>query len=193
MKRQGLGFAIVMLAAAAALAGTALSGTSKVTLGSSLEGTPSASLGFSCGVEDPCVLQQAKLTGQVVRAPFDGTIRKWAFKTSDSADNPYKLRVRVLRKQSRTRYHFVGRSKPGLILEKPGTYRFKTNLKIKKGDSIGLELPAQPGGVSGLYLTKVDGARTLAYFDAPKNRAASKVDSAYRGLEVLFSARIRRR
>jgi hypothetical protein len=121
------------LALAASIVALAPESAGAVTLGSrNLSVDPE--FGTGCDLPDTdCILLQTKLPGTKVRAPFSGKIRKWRIVTPTITE--YQLVV--MRKRKNGRFKAVGAS----LAEETvgaGRYTFETNVRIKKGDYIGI-------------------------------------------------------
>ena len=184
---------VAVLALAAALAALAWPGGARAALvGSDLQGAANPSAGYGCGEIEPCAVQQIALPDGTTRVPFRGIIRRWRFRTTYADVASYALRLRVLRKASPGKWRFVGRSKLGTVPPDNGKYVFKTRLKVRRGDTLALELP-KDFNVRGFYLEDVAGARVLPYFPAPPNGTVAAPGAPEQGVEALFNASVRRR
>jgi len=168
-------------------------GAKRVTIGSDLKGSPSVSAGYGCGSTDPCVIQQLSLSGHRTKARFRGTIRKWRYRTVAEPDaDGYSLRLRVVRKVAPGEFRFVGRSSRGLI-DEPGRHAFKTDLRVRRGDFIGLQLPPNTqGDINGFYVDD-PGARNASWFPAPPNGATGSPFDIDSGTEYLYNATIKKK
>ena len=128
-------FATLIGAAATRVAALSLaSPAGAVTLGSTHVAQPSQSA-FFCGGFETCAYAQTSLPGATVRAPFDGTLRSWKV-NDDGGPGPFQLLV--LRRQSDGSFKSVAASTPRPAVDGVNTYG--TNLDIRKGDFIGLNI-----------------------------------------------------
>lgn len=187
-------FALATTTFALLLAGaTSAPAAQRATIGSDLQGSPNPSFGWSCGLVapvEPCVTQQLRIPGDLTRAPFTGTIRKWRFRTVVDSSEPYKLRLRVIRKKAPGRYRFVQRSRAGRVAE-AGRHAFGARLRVRKGDYIGLQLPAGTD-VYGFYVDST-GARSAEWYPAPANGEGGQPQVHSTDIEFLFNATMVRR
>jgi hypothetical protein len=126
------------------------SASAVVTLGADLSTTPTSSAG--CG--NGCNFAQVQLLGANQAAPFDGVVVRWRVK---GFSGPVK--VRVIRPFGGDSFSFVS---SGSVVSAPSTgiATFATQLPIKIGDYIGVEL--------------VSSASTFA-FDSAGTRAQDRV------------------
>ncbi len=171
------------------------SGASAATIGSDLKGSPDPGSGYSCGIGiASCAVQQLELPADRTRAPFRGVIRSWRFRTVVDPETPggWKFRLRVVRKTGPGQFKFVRKSKPGRV-KKPGRHRFKSHLRIKKGDFIALQLPGHDNpNIQGFYVQR-PGAESAAWFPAPANGEGGPPTDADSNQEFLYNATIKRR
>jgi hypothetical protein len=136
---------------------------------------------FGTGCDGPgdCILLQTKLPGAKVRAPFSGRIRKWRVATPGI--NEYQLVV--MRKRDGGKFKAVSAS----LTENTtgaGTYSFATNLRIKKGDYVGVL------GISFQGLDNSDARRAL--FNPPLALGGiGKPTNRVPG-ELLYNATVKR-
>jgi hypothetical protein len=125
--------AVASVLAVGALAASA-SPAAAVTLGNPDMGYGTADFGAGCQPPGPtCVWVQTHLPGAKVRAPFSGVIKKWRM----AQPGPYEGQLVVMRKRKHGKFEAIRATDP----ETPpsyGSYTFKTHLKIKKGDYIGI-------------------------------------------------------
>jgi hypothetical protein len=171
-------------------------GAKKVTIGSDLKGAADPGTGFGCGiVVDSCAIQQLKLGNNPfkTKAPFKGTIRKWRFRSVVGPNpDPYKLRLRVVRRAGPGEFEFIRRSKPGLV-DEVGRLAFKTRLRVRRGDFIALELPSdEQANVNGISVVN-PGSRTAEWFPAPKNGNGGVPDELNAVNEYFYNATIRKK
>jgi hypothetical protein len=165
------------------------------TIGSDLQGTPAPSSGFGCGPA-PCAIQQLKLPGEPnrTRVPFKkGVIRKWRFRT-DHPGSDYDLRLYVVRKVDGD-FRFVRRSAPEHIGPEAGTYVFRARLRVKRGDFIALELPAD-GEVLGparAFYVAHDGALDHEWFPTPSLGSIASPDSPESDTEYFYNATVKKK
>lgn len=192
--------AIVLVVPASALA-------KKKTIGSDLKGTPTPGSGYSCGISaDPCAIQQISLPGDphATRAPFKGKIRKWRFRTTDDDSEGYGLRLAVVRKAGSgtsgdgdpvaTRFRVVRHSAEKQVGSEPGTYTFKTRMKVKRGDYIALELPYGPDNpaVQQFYVSHPGGV-AYEWFPFPSPGASANPSDTSVDTEYFFNATIKKK
>jgi hypothetical protein len=180
-------------------------GAKKKTIGSDLQGTPSQSQGFSCGMQS-CAIQQVSLPGDphATRAPFKGTIRRWRFRTTDVDGEAYGLRLGVVREVGagasgdgepvETRFRFVRHSAEQQVGPEPGTYVFKSRLKVKRGDFIALELPYGPDDlVVQAFYVEHENALDYEWFPIPPaGTAANPFDSGV-DIEYFYNATVKKK
>jgi hypothetical protein len=122
-------------AGAATLAALSLAGPAgAMTLGSTHVAQPSQSA-FFCGGFETCAYAQTRLVDGTVKAPFDGTIRSWKV-NDDGGPGPFQLLV--LRKQSNGSFKAVASSSRRRGVD--GVNKYGTNLEIRKGEYIGLNI-----------------------------------------------------
>jgi hypothetical protein len=165
------------------------------TIGSDLQGTPSPSAGFGCGPA-PCAIQQLTLPGDPnrTRVPFKkGVIRKWRFRTDHPASD-YDLRLYVVRKVKNGDFRFVRRTAQEHIGE-AGTFVFRTRLKVRRGDFIALELPAD-GEVlapARAFYVAHDGALDHEWFPTPSLGSTASPDSPESDTEYFYNATIKKK
>jgi hypothetical protein len=172
-------------AAAGALAMIAIATASAEPADAALLGNPdmeyaTSDFGSGCGDPGPCLYIQTKLPGADVRAPFKGTITKWrmAQPGSESAG------LVVLRKRDNGKFKSIRQSAtettPG-----PGSYTYETQLKIKRGDYI---------GVSGESLIGRDNSfgRYSLINPAPPMGGSGELNFAPVEDELLYNATLKR-
>ena len=160
------------------------------TIGSDLRGTPTAGSGYGCG-GGPCTTLQVSLSGdRKTRAPFSGVIRKWRFRTTFSAGAAYELRLSVVRKAAPGRWKFIRTSRPREVGTAAGTYVFPAHLRIKRGDFIGLDLPA---GMTYEFLLDQADDRGKSWFPTPPDGLLTAPTYDEPGYERLYNATIRHR
>lgn len=170
-------------------------GAGAVTIGSDLQPAPPEFLGYGCGVEDPCTVQQTFLPGNPnpMSVPFDGRIRKWRFRKG--SDQTYEIRLRVVRRTQNGRWRFIRSSGPRTVGSLPGVYTFRSRLRVEEGDRIAIDLPAAEdveGGVITQISVPLDGARANAWFPAPADGTAPPPSDSD-DYEYLWNATARRR
>ena len=177
------------------MVGLVPAGAAAATIGSDLKGSPNPGSGYSCGKGfSSCALQQIELPGNVkTKAPFTGVIRKWRFRTVvDPEAAGWKLRLRVVRETGPGQYTFVRKSKPGVVKE-PGRHRFKTKLRIRKGDFIALQLPGKGNpNIQGFYAPSA-GADAVSWFPAPPNGDGGSPSDTEPGIDYFYNATIKHR
>jgi len=186
---MGVRFAIAlaMLLAFPASAGA-------VKIGSDLSGTPQQNTGYYCGASDDCTVVQTTLPGDPyqTRVPFRGLIRSWRFRTVDPEFDPYRLRLWVVRKVAPERFRFVRRSKAGIVDDGPGTYVFRTRLRARKGDRIGIQMPGPLVGVMAWYVEH-ENALAYSWFPTPSAGTTVPADPPDSGTEYFYNATVRRK
>ena len=89
--------------------------------------------GFVCGDEPGCVYIQTRLDGSKTRAPFDGVIKSFRAQLEDPG------RLQVYDKRKGGRFKLLRQSKR-FEGSAPEIERYETNLRIKRGDYIGIRM-----------------------------------------------------
>jgi hypothetical protein len=174
--RHLTGIVALALVASAPIPATA----GAVTLGSRSLGIQ-PELGATCDAADvQCIWVNTRIPGAEVRAPFSGRIRKWRVVTPGI--NVYQLVV--MRKQANGKFKAVETSDVEET-DGAGTHGFETNVRIKKGDYI---------GIRGEVFQGFDYARArAARFGPPIAPIGESVEPALRSSrEFLYNATLKR-
>jgi hypothetical protein len=191
MVTLGSGGAVLGLLCLAVLAPAGASGAK---IGSDLKGAAEPNAGYSCGSLTPvCAIQQTVLPGRRSKAPFSGWIVKWRFRNIVDPLVPVPVRLRVVRDLGGDEYRFVRSSKRRRI-HKEGKHRYRTELRIRKGDYIALEMDtgSENEGIYGFYASST-GARALEWFGTPGDGQTGNPDDTSEGVEFFYNATVKRR
>ncbi len=130
--------------------------SSALTIGSTLTGSGADNIGGYCPASGTCTGMNLGLPTTApdgLVSPIDGVITKWRVK-SGSAGNP--VTIRVLKPNGATSFTGAGTGTSGLT--QSGTADFTSNLPIKKGESIALNISN-----SALVWANTPGATSLAW------------------------------
>ncbi len=105
----------------------------------------------------PCSIAQAALPGARLVAPRDGAIYGWTVRGAhgELALQVFRRREGITFQSAKSQYEFV---------PDPRVHRFRTNLPVERGDTIGVEVT--PGARVGVR-QGVDGATTERWIDDP--------------------------
>jgi hypothetical protein len=173
--------ALAILAAALLLPSAA----GAVTLGSTHVGQ-SSNAGIFCGGFPSCAYVQTSLPDGTTRAPFDGRIKAWNVNVSD----PGSLQLLVLRKRDNGKLRAVA----GSGVKSPatgGVESYGANLKVAKGDRIGLNLLDENVLISVLDATGANVRGFVPAFAVPGGQPADEPYSS--GLtELQLNAKLKR-
>jgi hypothetical protein len=169
------------LAAVAAGMLISAAGAHAATIGSDLQPAPNG-VGFGCGIAVPnCTVVQPFIPGNpnAMKAPFDGTVRKWRFRKGVGGNGEvYSIRLRVVRKARHGKWKFVGHSKKETVGSGPGIYLFHTHVSIRKGDYIGMNLTDSPSDI-GYSPPASPFPYDEQWYPAPADGTKSKPDFAH--------------
>jgi len=167
-------------------AGSGSAGTSSgtVTLGSRLD-NPDHTVGTCFGEPQPtapCTLAETALVDRPTAAPFDGVIKRWRVIGAKG-----RMKLVVLRGQLGAK----GKSQMTRVasseeMEVPDgkLHEFPTDLKVKKGDRVALQL-FFGAHIAGPYVG--DGAR-IERWDPPVTEKPQRSDEPQDGYEILYNA-----
>jgi hypothetical protein len=139
--------AITLAVAAAALALAAPATSSAITLGSPRVAHDS-NAGLFCGGFPDCAFVQTSLQGAITKAPKSGRIKSWRVHLQD----PGTLQLIVFRQRGNGTYRAVNAQPPKTTMT-AGVKGFKSNLKIAKGEFVGVNLLDEDIGIRTLNAT----------------------------------------
>jgi hypothetical protein len=159
-----------------------------VTLGSRLD-NPDRTKGTCFGEPRPtapCTLASTALVDRPVAAPSDGAVKRWRVVGAKG-----RMKLVVLRGQvganGKSRMTRVASSEE-VVVPDGKLHQFSTDLKVKKGDRVGLQL-FFGAHIAGPYVG--DGAR-IERWDPPLTEKPQTSDEPQDGYEILYNADLER-
>ena len=131
-----------------------------------------------------CIVMQRKLPGATLKAPFSGRVKKWSFRSP----GPYTYALIVLRPDGSGGFELIRASDSEHAIAQ-GKWTFSTNLRIRKGDRVGIYMSAPGIGNIGI---RDNPAATYAVFEPPPLIGGSGSPGSPIENEALYNATLKR-
>ena len=154
MKRIGVGFSIALTIGAILMAAPA-SAAAVTTIGSSL--SAAANSGSACNTQ-PCTFVSFTIPGRATASPIDGVVTRWRIRGPAGSG---QLALRVIRPAGGNTFVGAGTSATVAVPVVPELQEFTTQLPIRAGDFVGLNVPFGAQNPSGMIRTTAGATRSI--------------------------------